>query len=361
VVLDEYNTDTGGSNNFNNNKNFIANPYASAIDIEKFYNKNSSLLDGTFYFWTHYTPISNGTSGPYAYNFTNDDYSVYSIGSGGVASASGGSAPSQYVASCQGFAAVVSAAGTVEFNNSMRVNNENDHFLQAEQTFNRFWLNMKGQNGDFRQILIGFYDEATDGYDPPFDSPRFENGNNTDFFSIIEGDPRHFAIQGLHTFHDNKMVKLGLEIIDPGTYSIELDHGEGIFGQGQKIYLYDKHTQTVQDLTTGSYHFNSNVGEWIENRLILYFNTDFQISNESITSENFQVFQNQNILRIISGNHNNIDMVEIFTLLGQLTDSYKVGNYHIDIPIGDYAPGQILILRITTAEGNVAEKKIIIR
>jgi hypothetical protein len=77
VVLDYYNQNgLSGYDSYNTNSNLIGNPYPSAINIHDFYNANSSILEGTFYFWTHDTPVSSTAPGPYIYNFTNDDYAV---------------------------------------------------------------------------------------------------------------------------------------------------------------------------------------------------------------------------------------------------------------------------------------------
>ncbi len=362
VVLDEYNTDTGGSNNFNNNKNFIANPYASAIDIEKFYNRNSSLLDGTFYFWTHYTPISSGTPGPYAYNFTNDDYSVYSIGSGGVASASGGSAPSRYVASCQGFVATVTAAGTLEFNNSMRVKSDNTHFLHTRVPLDRFWLNMKGQDGTFRQILIGFFEGATDGYDPLYDAPRVENGNNNDLFSIIEGDPRPFAIQGLAPFRPDKYVVLGLEIVDPGSYSIELDHSEGIFAGGQNIYLYDQYENVIHNLSHNPYFFYAGLGTWISDRFMVLFDPDTFVSTHGITvrKDGISYHQDKDILKV-EAVAADISRVDLYNITGQRIAGYTYHSPSVQVPLQSVRSHEIVILKVTTDDGKVYAGKILIR
>ena len=42
-----------------NDFNMIGNPYPSAIDIEKYFDANSSVIDPTIYLWTHTTAFSN--------------------------------------------------------------------------------------------------------------------------------------------------------------------------------------------------------------------------------------------------------------------------------------------------------------
>ena len=268
------------------NENLIGNPYPSAIDINVLYSANDAVLGANFYFWTHNTGIG-GAGGGYAYSFTNDDYSqwIAGAGGGGVASQSGGDAPTQFVASGQGFIGQAENPGVITFTNAMRVNGSNANFLSpTAEDKDRFWLNMTSDNGDFRQVLVGFYATATDGFDDIFDGPRMPNGNNTDFYSVIGEDDRHFAIQGLQSFNIIKRVILGLEIVQEGSYRIELDDFEGIFTGGQAIYIYDNYTHTYHNLADSSYNFTSEVGEAINDRLEIRFTDDTTGIDEALAS-----------------------------------------------------------------------------
>ena len=63
-----------------NDWNLLGNPYPSAIDAELLLNhhNNKDLINGTFYFWTHTTAITNkdedGTE-----SYSSDDYAMYTI------------------------------------------------------------------------------------------------------------------------------------------------------------------------------------------------------------------------------------------------------------------------------------------
>ena len=267
-----------------NNENLIGNPYPSALDLEKFQAENSSVLTGTFHFWTHDTPISNGNPGPDAYNFTNDDYAVGTTdGTPGsfisVASSSGTNC-SKDVAAGQGFLAdVVSGtagdegtqAGVILFRNEMR-NDNNDTFLHPQNTGDRIWLNLTDEEGRFRQIAIAFAGYATGGYDRGLDAGRMFLGDAFDFYSLIDEDDTHYAIQTLGAFSADKHIRIGIQTVYEGTYQIALDHVSGIFSSGQPVYLKDLYTGTVINLTeTNSYSFQSIAGTDIDNRFEILF------------------------------------------------------------------------------------------
>jgi hypothetical protein len=61
--------------------NLIGNPYPSAIDGAAFIRDNSTVIEGTIYFWMHAikiqlaSGIKDGTAGSGAYAYTSNDYS----------------------------------------------------------------------------------------------------------------------------------------------------------------------------------------------------------------------------------------------------------------------------------------------
>ncbi len=263
------------------NENLIGNPYPSAIDLVELMAANTAILGGTFYFWTHDSPISSENDGPWYYNFTNDDYAMATTdGTEGsfdntVGGGTDGTLAPRYVASGQGFLATVDFAGSVNFTNAMRVTHSNNDFKNTQRNQDRFWLNMTNDLGVYRQIYIGFRENATDGFQNGQDGKRRPSVGNTDFYSIIPDDDGRFGIQNLATFNDSKTVALGLEIADAGEYVINIDRVEGIFATGQEVYLEDIYTNKLHNLTTdGEYVFSSVPGKAIKDRFILRFTED---------------------------------------------------------------------------------------
>ena len=351
-----------------NNQNLIGNPYPSAIDMTLFYNANDAVLGPNFHFWTHNSVISTSNSGSYLFNFTNNDYSTWNAGTGAVVGGSATGKTNNFIASAQGF--LVEAAdldagtpsGVVTFTNDMRVTGDNDNFLSpmsTEDEENRLWLNLTNDNEEFRQILVGFFDEATCGFDELYDGPRMPNGASLDFFSVIEGDSRHFAIQGMHTFDDTKIVTLGLEIVDPIAYSIEIDHFEGVFNQGQDIYIYDSYTNTIHDLATGAYHFTSEVGDPINDRLTIRFTDDTTGIDEWTTNANLVVSQDAVNFEIRTSDQTKMNKVVIYNILGQQLDVFTPNTTDLQISKAKYSTGTVLLVKVALENGQVVTQKVI--
>ena len=347
------------------NENLIGNPYPSAIDLELLHANNSAVLGSNFYFWTHNTGVAFGGGGTESYNFTNDDYASYTIGTGGVVAASGGVAPDQYVDSCQGFLAQATTNGTVSFTNSIRVLDKNDSFLSPFDSViedDRIWLNLLGEdNGDFRQILVGFFDDATDDFDEHYDGPRMPNGDNTDFYSVVSDDTRHFAIQGLHRFNVDKVIPLGLEIVEAGNYHIEIDHLEGVFNTGQDVFIYDAYTSTLHNFEEGSYSFYTEISEGVEDRLSVMF-IDVTLGNIDQELNPISIYPNPSdaVFNIFWNVGKQID-IQVLDSLGRVIVIHNVidsSQLRYELDLSSYARGVYFVK--LSIDGSQSIKKIIL-
>ena len=361
VSKDKYNTDLlTGAATFHTNSNLIGNPYSSAIDLVEL-KADNPLLTGTFYFWTHKTPIAVVNPGPWLYNFTNNDYVTYTVGTGGSASSCAGCPiPDRYVDSCQGFFANVSGNGSVIFNNSQRVSSNNASFYRTSiQADSKIWLNFGASNGETRQILIGFVAGAQDAYNPYYDGLRMENGTGFDFYSYITSNPeQRLAVQGLDVFNDQKTVPLGLEIIESGNHSISIGNLEGVFNEGQAIYLQDNVTNTIHDFADGAYVFSNEISDILNDRFLLRF-TNPALDIVATASEANDVFiTSSNNKTTIKSNKFKINKVFIYDLLGrELLSKTALKDYNFSTDTS--WSKQALVVKIVLENGVVVTKKII--
>ncbi len=359
VYLDKYHADgLSGADNYHTNSNLVGNPYPSAIDIVKLRLENLGLLSGTFSVWTHDTQVA-ANSGPNAYDYTTDDYATIAVDENGVFSetaSSSGTHASRYIASGQGFNADVTANGTLNFKNDMRVTGNNNNFLRpAISNMDKIWLNLTGVDTSiFRQIYIGFHNLATDDYVTGQDAQRIENGNNTDFYSLIPNHNGRFAIQNLNTFNTDKTIPLGIEITQAGNYEISIDNSTGVFTQGQNVYLLDLQTGITHNLSQSPYRFHSDIVN-NDNRFVLKFvNGTSEV--EQISTKNVYVFPNpsENIFNIVLPVVKPVEIV-VFDISGKRI--LTTGNTRIDL--SKFASG-IYYANITVG-GKTITKKLILK
>lgn len=365
VTLDGYTYSGTGTDYSSNhtNDNLIGNPYPSAIDGEAFINANS-LLTGTLYFWTHHTPLPgtpNGTaaSDDEAYNFSNSDYATFTT-AGYAASASGSTVPNdKEIASCQGFFAPVTAAGNITFTNAMRVTMGNDNFFRPQNNQrDRVWVNFTGENNMFRQVLVGFFTDATNGHDRLFDGKRMFSGTqNTDFYTLLNNE--RYAIQGLPLLTNDVVVPLGINTTQTADFTISIDRFEGDL-ENTNIYLKDNLLNTLHDLKIADYTFTANqIGE-INNRFELVFSRNaLATDNVNITSTKLIIAQNENYFSLRTSDNSVIKSASVYNMLGQELGFYTTKTNSLSMHTNNISAGSILIIKTTLENGNTISKKVI--
>jgi hypothetical protein len=250
----------------------VGNPYPSALDADQFMAENSAILSGTLYLWTHNTAITNN-------GYNSDDYAAYN-GVGGVATRPAinpginNSEPTGRIAAGQSFMIASIAAGTITFNNSMRVTGNNGQFFK--QTKNnktaiekhRFWLNLTNKTGAFKQILIGYLPGATNEYDNRFDGDALNGNSFINFYSKTQ--TTNLLIQGRALpLEDTDTIQLGYSSTIDGTFSIDISKLDGQF-LNKAIYLEDKKTNTYFNLKNGGYEFSTLKGTF-DDRFVIHY------------------------------------------------------------------------------------------
>ncbi len=336
------------------NQNLIGNPYPSGISADLLLAANDDL-NGTLYFWTHKTPIADN-AGPEAYDYTNNDYATYVSGSGSAAS-SGGAVPTGVIASGQGFLANINnGGGTITFNNNMRVTTQSSAFFRNasnQEEKDRFWLNMTNDDGLFRQILIGFFEDATEGHDRNFDGKRMYNSGYYDFYSLLNSE--RYAIQGFPSFSDDRIIPIGIEVTEAGTLSIGIDHFEGVFAN-QNIYIEDLQLGIIHNLSDSAYTFDVTEAGVIPDRFVLRFTSE-ALSVDNETLNNLLVYPNPSsgifTVFVPSGEAMTIEVYDLTgkVVVHQFTDSqidlsgFAKGVYFAKIQIQDQQTVKRLIVR----------------
>jgi hypothetical protein len=352
----------------------LGNPYPSALDADSFIVANNTVLDGTLYFWTHNTAIqlrdniAPGTAGSGAYAYTSNDYASYNI-TGGVKANSGGDMPLGKIGSGQGFFVTSISAGTVLFNNNMRVGvgsitGNNSQFFKtvsnsktgSEIEKHRLWLNLTNSQGAFKQTLIGYIKGATNGYDNAYDGESFDGNEFVDFYTVNED--KNLVIQGRALpFEETDTINLGYSSTIEGSFFIDIDQVDGLL-MDQEIFLEDKKLAIIHDLKKAAYNFSTNKGVFNDRFVLRY-------TNNTLNTGDFEMLDNQ---IIVSSKHKRITInssagavqkIEVYDLLGRqlyekgdINDSsFKIQNLMVGQPI--------LLVKVMLKNGQIVSKKII--
>jgi hypothetical protein len=348
----------------------LSNPYPSAIDGEKFLKygisptslpENNSELGGTLFFWTSVT-LYNGF-GPY--NVL--DYGSWNL-SGGVGTAPSTDPsnlslkPTGKIAAGQGFFAQLYGDGNITFNNSMRLSNNNNQFFrglnntitdsETNSGNNRIWLNIYSDS-TFRQMMVNYKAEATNGFDTYYDGVCFTS-NEVNLYSIL--NDKKLAIQGRSLpFDENDVVPLGYKVTNPGIYSIAVDELDGLFLGDQTIYLRDNLLAIDHNIKQSPYTFNAVAGTF-ENRFEIVYVTNALEVNHPDNSNTFATISN-NIINVKSDEF--IQTINIYDVSGKLINRYNLANASKQLSDNFNYPNGIYIAEITLENDIVVKKKLI--
>ena len=347
-----------------NELNLVGNPYPSAIRADDFINANSAIINGALYFWTHNTAITNN-------EYTADDYASYTLAGGtGTSKAPStglsGTVPNGFIAAGQSFFVESQLTPTVTqfvFNNSMRVAGNNSQFFKQANTKktatvekNRVWLNLTNSGGAFKQLLVGYITGATNDWDNLYDGLTFDGQEFVDFYSVNQG--KNLTIQGRALpFLDTDIVPLGYRSAIAASFDISIDNRDGALAD-QEIWLEDKKTNTLHELTKGKYTFTAING--VENdRFVLKYTNKTLGTDDNEVADKSLIVSVKNKKITLNSSAEAITQVQLFDLLGRkVYDKSKINAQEWSIsnlPSSE----QTLIVKTTLANGAISNKKII--
>ena len=366
---------TGTGNSVEHGYNMIGNPYPSHIDFLQFYNldqgngsKNSDFINGKAWFWTN-VPGAPTTQGGSAY--TPNNYAILSLAGGtpatgvdsGATTSPSSAKPNQYIKVAQGF--IVEMKGTaptgttpntatLKFDNSIRTNNSTGNFYNAKNNgneINRYWVKLVSPGNVTNTILLAHMDAATNGYDADYDADLLTVADDS-FFSKL--DTHKLQIQAKTSFNDQDMIPLGVKYALDGTYKIVLADKEGVFANGQKIYLHDKLSNTYTDLTQGNYTFQGVKG-LDETRFEIVYKENLVLDTDSVSKSDFVVYKNGSDYVVRSSK--SLGKVEMFDAAGRIIKAFETKHTTLTINMNGVVDG-VYIIKAQNS-GDVRTKKLI--
>ncbi|MFT3918871.1 Ig-like domain-containing protein [Cloacibacterium sp.] len=350
--------------------NLIGNPYPSDINFDDFYNENKNVINNIAYLWTNVNPNPAMQGSAYPSGGYINNYAIIN-GSGGVPAASPvcnsnagkcSNTPSNIMRIGQGFIVQSKLPGTnaIVFKNSMRKTNVNAKFFNrvaskttTDQT-DRFWLQLTTPLGVTNKILIAYKEEATNDFEIDYDAPHMVIGSDS-FYSILSD--KKLAIQGRHyPLLKDDAIPLGASFYGDGTYTISMSEKEGIFANGQNVYLKDKLTGVTTNLSENSYSFSASIGQDNNRFEIIYVNTNSTLGTGSSTKNQLVVYQVGGLVKIESPE--NMNKVALFDMAGKVVYQDNVSGKTTQINSQRLVAG-VYILNIQSVNGKTSKKIII--
>jgi hypothetical protein len=335
----------------NSSPNLVSNPYASAIDADLFIAENAAIVS-TLYFWEHLTAPSGTYPGYAPLNYDMGDISMYTSGSGGVAAANGGVAPTEFIASAQGFAYKAAAAGTVNFNNAMRVTGPNNTFRALQPTTrDRIWLNLTNETYSLRsQALIAFVDGATAAMEPHFDAKRL--ATPVSIYSQLQTG-EELAINGLPVWEAEAEVVLGMSSMIEADAVFTISIAEMEFDSMPldiPVYLIDHVLNTQADLTQGDYTFRALDGTY-DNRFSLVFEQRvLSVDDNQLAAVGLHPNPASDMVTLSAPNGTVIQAVTVYDIRGRQVMQHQLSADQTSFSVAEL-DAAVYILKVTTDTG----------
>jgi hypothetical protein len=352
--------------------NLIGNPYPSAVSGTDFILSlnNSTILDGTLYFWAHNTAPSEEIEDPFygdfEQNYTGTDYATWNL-SGGTAAMSGGQVPNGYISAGQSFMVKAKGnPGNAIFENYMRRPDYNLQFFRPDGSRNlvgvidedprerhRIWLNLQTSSGLFNQTLVAYVQGATMGKDREFDGEHFSDGA-ANLFSLL--DAKRLVIQGRALpFSADDQVPLGYSVAQNEQALIRISEVDGLF-VGQSIYLEDKWLNVIHDLKSSPYHFMAQEGTHLDRFVLRYDNPNAMLMTAGHEVRNTVAYIAQEHLNVQASV--DIKSIELFDVSGKRVATYSgMSSPQVRIPF-QLANG-VYLARIELTDGQTVTKKLV--
>jgi hypothetical protein len=336
--------------------------------VADFFAGNVGVLEpgNGIYFWRK---KNNAANSSYAHltmaGYTENSAAGGSVGNNGAyyQNGNGSTFNSGWIISPgQGFLVKLAAnpTGPVTFTNTMReaapasggqpffkTTNTND-----DNTISRLWLNLTNTTTAYTQAMVGYMDTATMGLDYGYDGLLLSDGGAR-LYSIAEA--KALAIQARPSFVTSDVVPMGFAVGTAGQYTITLDHVDGLFSQGQDVYLKDNLLGTVSNLNDNPYIFTTDAGTF-DTRFEVVYMPAGQLGNETPELANMVlVYQNNGAIHINAGTAE-MSEVNIFDIRGRKI-YHKDGINSTETVINDlHIAQEVIIVEIKTDKGQVSKK-----
>lgn len=351
----------------------VGNPYPSPISVADFYTQNDAVLDDDagLYFWRKKNDISVSsyavlTLAGFVANGaipTGDTTPTPGYAQGGQDQAAyyTGENTDWTISQGQGFIVKAQdgvASPQLTFTNEMRRTSPStgsQPFLRQGNVAapSRMWLNLTGQNS-FSQTAIAYIDGATMGLDYGYDGKRIANNSLAGLYTTIQGS--NLAIQARPAFTDTDVVPLTYAVTTPGMFTIAIDHADGIFTTGQDIYIKDKLTGILHNVSNGAYSFATEAGTFTNRFEVVYMQQQTTAGVEDFTIADVTVYKKGK--RVVIAASQDIASVVIFDIAGRRI--YAESNINSEQFESDElaVAQQVLIVNATMQNGAVVSKKV---
>jgi uncharacterized protein YaiE (UPF0345 family) len=212
----------------------------------------------------------------------------------------------------------------------------------------KYWLQMTNPANTYTTIAVTYGQGASNAFDA-YDSNMMSIPNDA-IYSTVSSNK--LAIQGRADFVNTDVVVLGNKFAVAGSYTISLAKNEGLFANGQAIYLKDKQLNTYTDLTSQAYTFVSATGEFT-NRFEVVYLPQGSLATAEVRKNDLKVYRDGEVF--VVENTAKLDKISVFDAAVRLVKTLSPNANKAVIEISTKG---VYLFNITS-QGKTQAKKVI--
>ena len=352
----------------NRGYNLSGNPYPSNLDLDELYTASSNI-ESTFRFWDNkanniWAQQGGGYQG-YSYAYYNSVDGTGTAAPGGNGMSATGTEPNNILKVGQGFMirvdpGVVSVpfpgtAATLSFKNSQRIVDQTDAQFFGRNakstTKDRYWLEYVTPSNLVISNAVVYFAGGTNLFSA--DDTRFP-GSSDALYSMA--DETKVIINGRSPFEVSDIIPLGTKAFTAGNYKIRLGKKEGIFANGQAIYLKDKLLAVLTDISQEAYSFTSASGEFTNRFEIVYQPEIVLGADDSKVKATIQIYRDAQDF-VIESSSKKITSYELYEMCGRMIINQKTNAKEIRFNAERLVDGAY-VLKVELENGEQVTRKI---
>lgn len=360
-----YNSDLTYNLNFTNpahGYNLVGNPYPSNLNLNELY-KNSTNIESTFLFWDNTSNIQQTQLGDsyQGYSYAKYNAATGTTGTGIPAPGTGASAsnnsktPNNILKVGQGFMVRAKGLGSsVSFRHANRITSQTSAQFYGKEGVplvdDRYILEFVTPSALVFSNAVVYFENGDHNY--AADDSKFESSVSEGLFTQAEDEK--VVINGRNSFANDDIIRVGSRHFTTGLYEIRLGTKEGIFANGQNIYLKDKQAGVLTNLSEGNYRFAANPGESTGRFEIIYL-PETVLVTDNRNKDVLVVYRDGD--QFVVQSPKSLSKVEVYDLTGKLITELKAQNKQAVLEAATLIKG-IYLLRIKTMDGEITNRKI---
>lgn len=322
--------------------NLVGNPYPSNLDLYQFYQDNSANINHDFLFWDKTVNTFNYQmgSGYYGYAYAKYSATTGTFGTGNAAVQGpiiGTKTPGRYVKVGQGFMLQAKFASNLQFSHGQRskLHSSTVFFGKNNASDDRYWFGLKTPAGMQISNAVVYFPNGKNAF--AIDDSKVNFSTSDALYTLV--DAERVDIQGKAPFIVDDQLPVGYKGYSAGTYKFSLLRTEGIFAEGQAIYIHDKALNVFTNLQEGPYSFEGQGGV-NENRFEIVYKPAIVLGTEGITKKNVIVYREGNDF-VVESEGSPILEVDCYDSAGRLVKKVvdhreKVALHAQELPSGLY-------------------------